>query len=360
MNYYYAYGKKPVNGVTYFLGENSGDGFIGGYPSTFDERELDRLYIIKGAAGTGKNTFMRKVADESERLGHSVVRYLCGSDPDSLDCVIIDGKVAVADGTAPHVLEMKYPGAASEIIDVTCFWDKRKLMGERNKIIELSEEKGRCFRSAYKALKAVELLKSNVEQDISSAFDFDKAESFIARMIKGFGKGDGGNREKRNIYAVSMKGSVRLTSLDESAETIYSVVDCFGSAMLFMKMLSQKLDFAGFGTVISNDPMGGGIRDILVPSRGVLITVVDGEEPSKQINMKRFVNKERLAKVRGSIRLTLKCRELFEEEIATNLKEAGAQHFGLEEIYGKHMDFTSLSEFTERKKREIIMSLDAK
>lgn len=35
----------------------------------------------------------------------------CASDPDSLDAIIdYDGRLAMADGTAPHVIEAKFPG----------------------------------------------------------------------------------------------------------------------------------------------------------------------------------------------------------------------------------------------------------
>ena len=357
MNYYYAYEKLPVTGEYYFVGENTGDGFTGGYGSIFDEGKLDRLYIIKGAAGTGKSTFMRTLADACEQKGHSVVRYLCGSDPDSLDSVLIDGRVAVADGTAPHVLEMKYPGAASELIDVTNFWDKRGLMRERDSITRLSEEKSRRFDNAYKSLKAIDMLKLNTQRDISNTFDYAKAEAFISRMIKGLGKPDGGNRVKRNIYAVSMKGNVRLSSFETEAETVLRVADHFGGAMIFMRLLSEKLSAAGFGTAVSNDPIGGGIRDILLPSKSILITVNDDPAPTKSINIKRFIDKDRLVPVKGNIRLALKCRELFEDDICAELKAAGESHFGLEKIYGRYMDFDSLSEYTELKKNEIFAYL---
>lgn len=86
----------------YFSGGNTASGFVSYYDYIF--RELDRLYIIKGAPGTGKSKLMRDIANEADNRSYKVEYYHCSSDPDSLDGIIIrDISVGVLDGTAPHV-----------------------------------------------------------------------------------------------------------------------------------------------------------------------------------------------------------------------------------------------------------------
>ncbi len=94
--------------VQYFLGANSAQGFVSLYHELLDERNATALYVLKGGAGCGKSTLMRKVGEEMERQGFDVEYILCSGDPDSLDAILIPEKaVAIMDGTAPHGKEPK-------------------------------------------------------------------------------------------------------------------------------------------------------------------------------------------------------------------------------------------------------------
>lgn len=60
-------------------------------------------YFIKGRAGSGKSTMLRRIAKAAENRGYDVEVYHCGFDPKSLDMVIIrELKLAIFDSTAPH------------------------------------------------------------------------------------------------------------------------------------------------------------------------------------------------------------------------------------------------------------------
>jgi len=139
---------------TYFAGANTADGFKGCYDDIADENVLERLYIIKGGSGSGKSTLMKKIAGDAEDRGIHVVYYSCGSDPYSIDCIIVDGRIGVLDGTFPHVRDMKYPGATSELIDVSCFWDSTVLENACKEVVEHSVKKKECYASCYRMLSA--------------------------------------------------------------------------------------------------------------------------------------------------------------------------------------------------------------
>ncbi|WP_216827833.1 hypothetical protein [Alkalihalobacterium elongatum] len=69
---------------------------------------LKTRYIIKGRSGSGKSTLMRKIANEAHQRGMDVTYFLCGFDPSSVDMIIVeDLKIAILDGTAPHVIDPK-------------------------------------------------------------------------------------------------------------------------------------------------------------------------------------------------------------------------------------------------------------
>lgn len=86
----------------FFLGANSEEGFSSLYEQLLGGR-FDDLLILKGGAGSGKSTFMRRVGAAVERTGERVVYINCSGDPDSLDgAIFLDRRAAIVDGTAPH------------------------------------------------------------------------------------------------------------------------------------------------------------------------------------------------------------------------------------------------------------------
>ncbi|MDC3417379.1 PRK06851 family protein [Aquibacillus salsiterrae] len=65
--------------------------------------DLPKRYFIKGRAGTGKSTLLKKVANAGEERGFDIEMYHCGFDPESMDMVVIRKLgVCVFDSTDPH------------------------------------------------------------------------------------------------------------------------------------------------------------------------------------------------------------------------------------------------------------------
>lgn len=75
-----------------------------------------KRYLIKGRAGSGKSTMLKKIAAAGEERGFDVEVYHCGFDPNSLDMVIVrEAGFGIFDSTAPHEY---FPDSPSdEIVD---------------------------------------------------------------------------------------------------------------------------------------------------------------------------------------------------------------------------------------------------
>ena len=55
---------------------------------------------------------MKSVAAQLQEKGFDLEVFHCSSDVDSLDAIAVPSlKVAIVDGTAPHVIEPKFPGS---------------------------------------------------------------------------------------------------------------------------------------------------------------------------------------------------------------------------------------------------------
>lgn len=96
--------EKENRHVTEFkrmFGTNTPDGVVNVVPEII--AEIANVYYIKGRAGTGKSTFMNKIAKACENNGFDVEKYYCSFDPDSVDMVLVPGlDFCIFDSTDPH------------------------------------------------------------------------------------------------------------------------------------------------------------------------------------------------------------------------------------------------------------------
>ncbi|MGJ9457759.1 hypothetical protein [Oceanobacillus sp. CF4.6] len=95
-----------------FFGTNTADGIVNEVPHLIEN--ITNVYFIKGRAGTGKSTFMKKVAKACEQHGFDVELYHCSFDPNSLDMVLVrELDLCIFDSTDPHEF---FPKREGEII----------------------------------------------------------------------------------------------------------------------------------------------------------------------------------------------------------------------------------------------------
>lgn len=65
--------------------------------------KISKRYFIKGRPGTGKSTFLKKLAEEAVQKGYDVYAYHCSFDPNSLDMIVVPQlSFCLFDSTAPH------------------------------------------------------------------------------------------------------------------------------------------------------------------------------------------------------------------------------------------------------------------
>lgn len=97
------YPSKQGRGMTKhrFLGASTPIGPVDFVESITESLEI--RYFIKGRAGTGKSTMLKKIVEVAKHNGYDIEVYHCGFDPDSLDMVVIrELNFAIFDSTEPH------------------------------------------------------------------------------------------------------------------------------------------------------------------------------------------------------------------------------------------------------------------
>lgn len=134
-----------------FPGSNTPNGYQSFYPEGL--ATMETVFILKGGPGCGKSTLMRKIGLNMQERGYNVEFWQCSSDNESLDGVLIPAlSVAIIDGTSPHLLDPKYPGAVDEIVNLGEHWDAAALRRNKQEIIQLSGSISECFAACYKKL----------------------------------------------------------------------------------------------------------------------------------------------------------------------------------------------------------------
>lgn len=160
--------RKTSNGKTYhrYLGAASPIGAIDFVPNI---TEGVKRCFLKGRAGTGKSTLLKKIAKKAEDAGFIVEIYHCGFDPQSLDMVIVrELDFAIFDSTAPHEY---FPSRDDdEVFDTYkefCTDDVDKIFEKEINLVE----------SDYKRYKAEAIVFLKEAKDFKDKYDdiYDKA-----------------------------------------------------------------------------------------------------------------------------------------------------------------------------------------
>ncbi len=339
-------GYKPTRadncGEVYFAGANTGVGFRTSYGEIASEECLERIYIIKGSAGCGKSTLMRKIAREAEGDGHSVICYLCGSDAHSLDCITLDGRIALLDGTPPHSVDMIFPRAKSELFDLSRFLDSASLERECEPIVRHTNAKREAYAAAYRYLAAAERVEDGIITLARTMFDSGKARAFAERFVRKLvtRKAGRGRVSHRYSHAVTMRGLSRAESARDGWQT-YTVRDSMRCVPLLMEILSDRFAGAGCDVTLLHLPISNHVAGIEVQDAKISIVTHEAEDAVGVINTARFVKEEEKAEVRGEIRLAASVESSCMEAAVECLASASRHHFALEEIYSSAMDFSA-------------------
>lgn len=167
----------------YFVCATSSKGFI----NLFDTNLLNlrKIYIIKGGPGTGVSSLMKFIGVTFLAQEIDVDFLHSCQDPDSLDGVILRTiGVGVVDGTLPHVIEPKVPGAVEEYVNLGAAWDTDVLAKSTNEIVSLNKQISYCYSSAYKQFAKALLIHDEWEKIYIRSMDFRAADELTKQVIE--------------------------------------------------------------------------------------------------------------------------------------------------------------------------------
>lgn len=341
---------RSPTGTPLFAAANSGKGFVSFYEDVFNRSGIERRYLLKGGPGTGKSHVLRCVADHARADGRTVESYCCSSDPDSLDGIVIDGKIAVLDGTAPHLVDAELPGARDELIDLGAFWNTAALAVRVGEIASLNEKKSACYRRAYRFLSACDELYAVNRSLILPSVKHEKLQNAVLRRLATIPRGKGGSILPGLSDSIGMKGSVHFDTYEQWAKHLYVIEDVHETATLFLRALLTGGLQQECPMRVSYHPIHVGEPDaVYFCDTGDCFVIAredgDAQTGSTHINMKRFVDAEAVRAVRSKLRMNRRLYDAMLTAAEDALSEVGTHHFALEAIYSQCMDYEAENRF---------------
>ena len=236
-----------MTSLEYFPGANTPKGFYSYYDYIQKSREAKRIIVLKGGPGTGKSTFMKKIGKHLSSLGYETELLHCSSDPNSLDGVCArEIGFLILDGTSPHIVDPKCPGAVDEIINLGDCWDAEKICKNKNEIINTGEKISSYFANAYKYLSSAKSLELQTEpKDINCIrYELTKLKNELSLEKKD----KTGCERKAFLSAITPLGRINYTdTFIKNSKKVYKIrANHWKTAQLFMKFLAEMFIDNGY------------------------------------------------------------------------------------------------------------------
>ena len=342
----------------FFLGANAPSGFYSLYDHLIDHATDKTLHIIKGGAGCGKSSFMKRIADTLLAKGLDVEHIHCSADPDSLDAIYIPAlKVAYVDGTAPHVIEPVYPAVMEEYLNLGEFYDAAALKEQKAEVMAQTNLYKSLYQRAYHCITAA----GDVMQDVSTHLIDDTVIEAVKRRTRGIISREIGKKKqgvaktsRRFLSALTHQGHVtRFDTVASLADRVYHLDNTLGLAHYMLADLREAAEQAGLDLILCPDPMNPDqLAHLLLPSLSLAFLSSNNQiqyegAHFRHIRLDAMVNADRLKLQKPRLRFAKKVSALLLDEAIRILAEAKITHDELERVYNPHVDWDGIYDLAE-------------
>lgn len=340
--------------LRYFLGANSPTGFYGYFQKAYGADW--KVWLIKGGPGTGKSTLLRRV---TQTAGGEWEYIHCSSDPKSLDAVIsTEKRVMIADATAPHTMDARYPGCVEQILDVGGGFDLTSLRQKREQVVTLMSANAVQHRRAVHYLAAAAQVQQVRQEQAEEKLREKELKTAAKKLCDTEWPvlGSVGRESLRGLSAVTPDGVLFYeTTITALADRIYVLQDDWGAvSAAFLADLREELLARGYDVITSRCSLfpDKKLEHLILPQQRVAFvtsnaahrfTAAIGQETDLTDFYKSQVGTEDELKHFQTLEKSLL------NEASACMAKALAIHDELEQCYIHSMNF----EFTQKKAEEL-------
>lgn len=353
-----------------FPGGNSCYGFYSFYDHIVPVSVRQKI-ILKGGPGVGKSTFMKKIAQDLASNRIDVEYHWCSSDNNSLDAVVGGNRqVCILDGTAPHIVDPRYPGAVDHIINLGEYWDASIITAHRDSIVHMTNRISLCFQRAYNRLAEANLALQEWKSYINEASDMGSVYRNVLALGDDFLRHcPKSNTAPRHLFAAAITPEGIVSKVDSLIEKDFAITAIKGSpgggCQELLQDVEHSIYLSGIYAEIFHCPFDPKKIDMIITpeNRSVLLdlsaTVVDYEKTLPANKFKRFLDFDQFLD-QAILEPHAKVIAAARERLASGLQESVAFistakkfHDELETCYIPAMDFDAI----ERLRQSILERL---
>ena len=262
-----------------FTSSNTCDGFHSFIPDLV--KPLQRVYILKGAPGSGKATFIRMLGEALAERGYEVDFWLSAADPlnpeglylPRLDLAVINGSLGL--GVDPH-----YPGATGEVIGLEQYQDRESLRHYGSEIISLIDRLEAERAKVEVILKQAAEARGDIHRIVSQRLQPEKIRHLADKLEADlFQEGPA----ERHFYASSFSAEGTINYVDDisrSCQRRYILKGRPGSGQsIIMTEIAERGRRRGWYLEYYHSGLEReSILMLLIPSQGIaLIDAADTE-----------------------------------------------------------------------------------
>jgi hypothetical protein len=341
-----------------FPGGNTSRGFYSYYDYIIEE-DANRIFVIKGGPGTGKSSLMKKVAKELIEKGYDIEFHHCSSDNNSIDGIVVPKlRIAMIDGTAPHVVDPKNPGGVDEIIHLGDYWDLEKMEVNKQEILRVNKEVGRLFRRAYRFLKAALPIYEDIVVKYSEAMDFGKVNILTYNLInQTFEEIPVSNvtGKARHLFgsAYTPNGWVEYTdTILQDAEKVYYINGDIGTGKsTLLEKIYKEATISGLDVEVYHTPLiPEKIETIYIKELNIGLTTskMFKDNNFKTIDLDSYLDKDMVKKYEEELQYDKKLLNILLDNAILNINRAKKNHDILETYYVPNMDFNEINKVKDK------------
>jgi len=352
-----------------FSGGNTSKGFYSYFDYILSQEEAKRIFCIKGGPGTGKSNFMRRIATEFVNKGYDVELMHCSSDPNSLDGVVIKNiKVALLDGTAPHVVDPKTPGAVDEIINLGEYWEEEEISKHKEEILKINAEISKIFARAYKYIAAAKCIFDDIAVINGEAmnqagiyFEYQRVMDKEFRNIPFTLKP--GRVRKLFASAITPEGVINyLHTIVHSCHNIYVVKGApgTGTEVLLDRILHEAIA-RGFYVETYYCPMEPEkrVEHVIIPDLKLAFVTSNkyhqiNENGALVIDLNHYLNKNIITQYADNLEYDQTTFDALIDKAVETIKGAKKAHDKLEKFYIGNMRFDEVQKCYEKTMEKIL------
>lgn len=211
-----------------FPGAVTSQGFYSFYHYMI-QQDANHIFVLKGGPGVGKSTFMKKIGQTMLDRGYDIEYHCCSSDNGSIDGIVIPKlKIALLDGTAPHIVDPKNPGAVDEIVNLGEYWDEALIKQSKNEIVACNLKISGYFQRAYFALQEATIALEEWRYYTKAYQDWSKIDQMTLRIegeIFNISPKDQGKERHLFAWGHTPQGKTEfIDTLLNDTKTLYTLI----------------------------------------------------------------------------------------------------------------------------------------